>query len=327
MRLVVDAWNAFSGGYIGSEKVSETGEPVGGLIAILESISRVSQKIKPVSIDVIWKKNILKKYKNENGTTIFVHPSKKANRPYGEEESDACENLKWQIKQSVNLLSFMGCGNAYHPELDSFDLISFLIKEVYKKDVVILSNNKNFYNLLNKEKRICIFNTKGKEMNSDYVVEKYGVPLDNFLIAKSIVGDPSDGTEGVRGVGWKKIPLIEPLMSNGCTLEDVFYWSSYKAGSFGTKVPAWLSNMNEQKTRKKIKENFFSSLPKEIQKENKKEIISSISITRDEKINQNNWKKILKLEGLDNSFWWKSIAACKGRESDEQRIAALKLEM
>ena len=61
-----------------------------------------------------------------------------------------------------------------------------------------------FYQLVDEDCIIYSPNSKSF-INTDKVLEKYGVHPHNFCLAKSIVGDKSDNIPGVPGVGYKKL--------------------------------------------------------------------------------------------------------------------------
>jgi 5'-3' exonuclease len=56
------------------------------------------------------------------------------------------------------------------------------------------------------------------------VLSEYRVSADNFVIAKSLAGDPSDNIPGVKGVGFKSAAKYFPFLGSTETiiLEDVF---------------------------------------------------------------------------------------------------------
>ena len=88
--------------------------------------------------------------------------------------------------------------------VEADDIIAYLANHYFKKEVTILSSDKDFLQLVNE--RIQVFTpTKKKMYTEKEVVEDYGVTPQNLIFYRVLMGDKSDNIKGVNGVGIKTI--------------------------------------------------------------------------------------------------------------------------
>ena len=92
----------------------------------------------------------------------------------------------------------------YIDYVEADDIIAYLANHYFKKEVTILSSDKDFLQLVNE--RIQVFTPKKKKMYTEKeVVEDYGVTPQNLIFYRVLMGDKSDNIKGVNGVGIKTI--------------------------------------------------------------------------------------------------------------------------
>jgi 5'-3' exonuclease len=53
-----------------------------------------------------------------------------------------------------------------------------------------------------------------KILDSNYVLQRYGVSVENFITARSFIGDTSDGIPGIKGAGFKSLVKRFPELSS-----------------------------------------------------------------------------------------------------------------
>ncbi len=96
------------------------------------------------------------------------------------------------------------------------DIISYLCQEFSKKneEVLIVSNDKDFFQLLND--KVSIYRPIKKSFVTwQNILDEFGIHPVNFVLARAIEGDSSDNIKGVPSVGLKGLATKFPeLKSN-----------------------------------------------------------------------------------------------------------------
>jgi len=112
------------------------------------------------------------------------------------------EKLLDFISSLKNILGFCGFVQCYVDGNEADDVIYNLISKVFvDEDILICSNDKDFYSLLSN--RVKIWNWD--ELLSDkWFLNEYGIAPADWLKVRSLSGDHSDNIPGVSGIGIKK---------------------------------------------------------------------------------------------------------------------------
>ena len=204
--MIFDAMNVFMRHYIAHPAMSDNGEQIGGIVGFYYNLINLVEKCKPEAVIVVWegggskrKRDIYPEYKKGS------RPAK-MNRYYENDEiPDTLANRNFQIRNLVGILSNLPVCQVYVEDAEADDAIGYLAKyKLSKKNKVIVSGDHDFYQLVDEDCIIYSPNSKSF-INTDTVINKYGVHPHNFCLAKSIVGDKSDNIPGVTGVGYKKL--------------------------------------------------------------------------------------------------------------------------
>lgn len=85
------------------------------------------------------------------------------------------------------------------------------------KEIVVFSEDRDMYQLLDLEGRIKIHNLK-EEITTDIFKEKWGIQPDEYVDWKCLVGDVSDNIKGLPGIGEVK---AKKLLAQWKTLESI----------------------------------------------------------------------------------------------------------
>ena len=71
-----------------------------------------------------------------------------------------------------------------------------------ESEFILVSTDKDFYQLLDCQKNVRIYSPgKKKEVTIKNVEKEFGIPIENYVEYKAMVGDPSDNLPGVKGLG------------------------------------------------------------------------------------------------------------------------------
>ena len=202
--MIVDAYNQFIRGYIVDPSKNTNGQPIGGMRTFINILNKITREIKPDMIAVVWdgrggsrkRRAINKAYKAGR------KPPRTNWSQVGLDEEDIKDNKVWQQMRVIEYLNQTPIVQFMEPEVEADDVISYVksssIFEGWQK--VIVSADKDFIQLL--DGKTLLFRPIQKEvLNTNTVIEKFGIHPRNFAIARALAGDPSDNLPGVPSVG------------------------------------------------------------------------------------------------------------------------------
>lgn len=205
-NLIVDANNRFIASYIVNPCINTNGNPVGGIQGFLSTLQKSIKEIQPDRVFIIWdgpggsqrRRRLNENYKDGRKPP---QPQKSADH-LSEKERE--ENYKWQQYHIMSLLNSLPVIQTCIEGIEADDVIAFLCKELKEQQKVIVSADKDFYQLQD-ENTIVSRPTQKQVKTMDDVLEEYAIHPNNFAIARAVDGDKSDAIEGVKGVGQKSL--------------------------------------------------------------------------------------------------------------------------
>lgn len=201
--LLIDLHNLISKCYHAT-KFKDDGPPDNkGLYFFMKSLFRLIDVYKPSHLAVAsdrcskstWRKKLF--------------PDYKAGRT-SDEELKALFPIAIELLQKMNI----NCVNDKEYEADDFIRV---IKDSFRKEVgedapiYIASSDKDLHQLLDKN-TFQLFKQQGKReeiFTEKNFNEKYGISVNQWVLAKSLMGDSSDAITGCPGVGPKIIPALK----------------------------------------------------------------------------------------------------------------------
>jgi DNA polymerase-1 len=197
--------------------VNENGEHVGGSLGFLKGLQLLIDNINPSEIYVIWegggsvrRRSIYKDYKSGRRPV-------KLNRFYESDIPNTVGNRNYQINLITKLLGLSGIPQLYVADCEADDVIGYLTKyKLSQREIVIVSSDKDYYQLLEKN-RVKIWSPGQKKiLTTESVRERFGIPVINFCVARCFCGDGSDGLPGIKGAGFRTLSKRFPEI----TLEE-----------------------------------------------------------------------------------------------------------
>jgi len=259
--LIFDGLNVFMRHYMAHPAMSENGEQIGGIIGFYYNLVNLIEKCKPESVLVIWegggskrKRDLYPEYKKGSRP-------KKMNRYYDDSEiPDSLANRNFQLKTLVSILSSLPVCQIYIEDAEADDAIGYLCAYKLKhKNKIIVSGDHDYYQLV--DENCIIYSPNSKSfIDTEKVIEKYGVHPHNFCLAKSIVGDKSDNIPGVKGVGFKTLSK---------EFGDLFLKENFQSNLFQLLIE------NDVKHQEKPKKKVYKSI-----KESEKIIEMNVKLVR-----------------------------------------------
>lgn len=224
--MIVDAFNQFIRGYIVDPSKNPNGQPIGGMRTFINIMNKITREIDPDMIVVVWDgKGGSKKRRAMNKNYKAGRKPLRVNWNSDEMTAQDTDNNKlWQQLRVIEYLNQTPMLQFMEPEVEADDVISYIksssMFEEWQK--VIVSADKDFIQLL--DNKTLLFRPIQKEvLNTNVVVEKFGIHPRNFALARAMAGDPSDNLVGVPRVGLGTVAKRFPFLSKDKDffLEDI----------------------------------------------------------------------------------------------------------
>jgi len=203
--------------------MNKNGEQMGGCIGFLKSMQRITREIQPSGIYVVWEGGGSQRRRRIYSEYKLGRKAEKLNRFYGDDIPDSEENKKHQLISLLGMLKFVPVCQVYVSDCEGDDTIAHLCNGPFRsEDKIIVSSDKDMYQLLNDKTRIYSLHKK-KIVTAEDIFDEFRIRTHNFAIAKAICGDSGDNVPGVKGVGFKKVAAKIPILGGDqmVILQDV----------------------------------------------------------------------------------------------------------
>lgn len=226
--LIVDAMNLFVRSYSAYPTMTANGEQMGGAIGFLKTLRRIVDEQQPRSIVIAWEGGGSSKRRALFSEYKMNRKPEKLNRFYEDDIPDSDENKQHQIVVLLGMLKCVPACQIYVADCEGDDVIAYLVRGQYRNvNKLIVSSDKDFYQLLDEKTRIYSLHKKIVITAAD-VLEEFRVTSENFAIAKALCGDNSDNVPGIKGLGFKKVAKLFPMLGieTGCLLQDVLSYAA-----------------------------------------------------------------------------------------------------
>ena len=205
--LIVDAMNTFLRSFAIINHINPKGNHIGGLTGFLKSLGFAIKHTNPTRVIIVFegagstqnKKNLYPDYKGNRKLKRITNFDGFSNQA---EESESIEN---QLLRLVEYLQCLPLDITSIDRAEADDTMAYLATKLSdENEVVIMSSDQDFLQLVNDQ--ITIYSlTKKKFYNPERVKEEYGLPPQNYLQMKILLGDSSDNVPGVPKLGPKKL--------------------------------------------------------------------------------------------------------------------------
>ena len=203
--------NVFIRSFSVDQSLTTTGEKCGGVVGFLNCVKSWIGKLNPDGIVVCWdgeggslrKRKLFPNYKAQRKP--FTHSS-------NPEEASDVKNKLWQLKLIVEILKFFPVCQLYVDNCEADDVIYYVAQKLKHTNKIIVSSDRDFYQLVNEKTRIY---SLGKKMllSSTDIVNELNVLPENFVLYRSITGDHSDNIDGIKGIGPAKFKKLLPMLA------------------------------------------------------------------------------------------------------------------
>jgi len=211
--LVIDGTNAFYRAHIVDPSLSANGKPIGGLKGFLKIFQKLCRDMKPDRIVICWdgaggskKRKAMDKGYKAGRAPLRLNRNHSMLTPDEEHQNMIEQQLKlFDYIDEMPVIQLIAEG------VEADDLIAVACQEFTRAQKIIISSDKDFYQLLDDE-TILYRPIQKKFYNKRRIVEEFDIHPKNFALARAAVGDKSDNIEGVKGIGLKTISKRVPIL-------------------------------------------------------------------------------------------------------------------
>jgi 5'-3' exonuclease len=221
--LVVDAMNAFVRAYCAYPTMSSHGFQMGGCIGFLKTLKRLVFEIQPSAVYVCWEGGGSSRRRKLYSEYKMNRKPEKLNRFYEDDIPDTDENKKHQIEALLRMTRCVPVCQLYVSDCEGDDLVAYLCRGPMRNvDKVIVSSDKDLYQLLDDQTKLYSLHKK-TYVTKENVMEEFRVQSKHFALAKALCGDPGDNVPGIKGLGFKTVAKLFPLLGleEDVLLQDV----------------------------------------------------------------------------------------------------------
>lgn len=225
--LLVDGMNLFVRSYCAFPSMSSHGYQVGGVVGFLKTLRKIANEQHPKAIYIAWEGGGSAKRRGLYNDYKANRKPEKLNRFYEDDIPDTSENKSQQIVALTSLLKNLPVFQVYVSDCEGDDVIAYLARYMFQDEQkIIVSSDKDFYQLLNDKTRIYSLHKKSIVTAADVLLES-NITAKNFALAKSFCGDASDNIPGVQGLGFKTLAKRFPFFGTeqDVTISDVVNYS------------------------------------------------------------------------------------------------------
>ena len=215
--LVIDQLNLFLRNYVINPAESQWG-PIGGVRGTLQSLQKLCNEVKPDHIVICWdgaggsikRKQMKKDYKAGRAPI-------RLNRAFHHlDEDETKQNRFFQELRLVEYFNEMPIVQFKFDNVEADDIVAYVCQmpELENCEKVIVSNDKDFYQLCSGKTVLMRPIEKNRVYNKRTVLNEFKIHPHNFALAKAMIGDKSDNLPGISGVGEGRIKKDFPMFNS-----------------------------------------------------------------------------------------------------------------
>lgn len=221
--LIVDALNLFVRSFCAYPTMSSHGHQMGGCIGFLKTLRRIVFEAQPKAVYVCWESGGSTKRRKLFAEYKLGRRAEKLNRFYEGDLPDTEENRKHQIEALLHMTKCTPICQLYVSDCEGDDLVAYLSRGPMRDDEkIIVSSDKDLYQLLDDKTKLYSLHKK-TYVTTETVMEEFRVQAKHFALAKALCGDSGDNVPGIKGIGFKTVAKLFPMLGleEDILLQDV----------------------------------------------------------------------------------------------------------
>ena len=258
--LLIDGLNIFLRAFAVNGSLNEKGVPVGGITGFMKSLAFAIREMEPTRVIVTYDGAGGSKRRRK------INPQYKANRtPKRVTKFDAFNSLedekeamKIQFRRLLSYLELLPIDVYSIDNVEADDVIAYLAQNVLENEVIIMSADQDFLQLVND--RIVVWSpNKKKYYTEEQIFTEYGIPAHNFLMYKCLMGDKSDNLEGIKGLGPKKVAKVIPeIVGREISLDYLIHYASTQDSLMHKRITENKVNLETNEKMMSLKDPLMS---------------------------------------------------------------------
>lgn len=222
--MIIDSLNQFLRSLVVNPTLSPNGQPIGGIVGYMKTLQKLCRDIKPDRIIVCWDgQGGSARRRSENKNYKEGRKPLRLNWNNDLDEEATLKNKLWQTGRVMEYLNSLPVCQLMFASTEADDIISIVCNELPDDQKIIISSDKDFYQLLD-EKTIIFRPVQNEFVNRKKILEEFGIHPNNFAISRAICGDNSDNLSGIKGAGLatvaKRLPFLKEDKS--ATFQDIY---------------------------------------------------------------------------------------------------------
>ncbi len=215
--LYIDAFNLFYRNFTTHPSVDYNGEPNGGYIGFIQQLKLFIEKFSPQYTVIVFdgaeaglrRRQLYPDYKGRKARKKRFSYLK-----FDDDENSFVEPVDNEEEQILMIFETLRLLPVIVVQVDYYeadDIIAHLVTKAKGIDNIIVSNDKDYLQLINED--VCVYTPSAKVLYTEREVEtKFGLLKDNYLFARLVEGDSSDKIKGVPGVALKSLIKFLPVL-------------------------------------------------------------------------------------------------------------------
>lgn len=233
--LLIDGLNNYLRAFSVNPSMNDDGTHIGGIVGFLNTVAFSIRTLNPTRCIIIFdgkggsvrRRKIFPEYKAQRKGIRT-----RLNRTYDfqthtEEESEADR----QLRRIADYLDHLPIQIIMHDNIEADDVIAYLAKDLLKEDVIVMSTDKDFLQLV--DNRIKVWNPTRKKLYDEVGVrEDYHFSPKNLIYFRILDGDSSDNIPGLKGIGYKTVKKHLPILldEDNVSLDSIVEYADRQPG-------------------------------------------------------------------------------------------------
>ena len=222
--MIIDSLNQFLRSLVVNPTLSPNGQRIGGIVGYMKTLQKLCREIKPDRVIICWDgQGGSQRRRSENKNYKEGRKPLRLNWNNDLNEEDTLKNKLWQTSRLMEYMNNLPVCQLMYAATEADDIVSMVCKELPDDQKIIISSDKDFYQLLD-DKTIIFRPVQNEFVNRKKVLEEFGIHPNNFAISRAICGDNSDNLSGIKGAGLatvaKRLPFLKEDKS--ATFQDIY---------------------------------------------------------------------------------------------------------
>ena len=174
--MIVDMLNMYYRAYIVDPSLSSNGQPIGGIKGSLKILQKLCREIRPTQVYICWdgREGSSKRRKINKGYKEGRKPIRLNRSVKNMTEKQEAQNKIWQMIRLAEYFNQLPLCQINIDYSEADDIIGALVKRFKDKEKVIVSSDKDYFQLLD-ESTLLLRPTQKQILNKNNIEENYKV--------------------------------------------------------------------------------------------------------------------------------------------------------